>query len=201
MTAGSILLAYHGCDLSTASAVVEKRRTLNPSQNPYDWLGEGIYFWEGSPRRALRWAEYLRNHTTDGKRKILKPAVVGAVIELGNCLDLVDQASLELLREIYPFFKKTIKTTGARMPQNKGAHEGDKDLLLRYLDCAVINFCHRLREEKNLDPFDTVRGVFFEGDSLFEGSRIRARTHIQIAVRNPARVRGYFWPTEFQTSD
>jgi hypothetical protein len=45
--------------------------------NEYDWLGNGIYFWEHSPERARRWAG------ADG-------IVIGAVIQLGNCLDLTD---------------------------------------------------------------------------------------------------------------
>jgi hypothetical protein len=28
-----------------------------PSTNEWDWLGHGIYFWEHSPERALRWAQ------------------------------------------------------------------------------------------------------------------------------------------------
>jgi len=44
-------------------------------------------------------------------------------------------------------------------------------------------------------PYDTVRGAFFEGKPLFEGSGIMAQTHIQLAVREPkTSIRGYFRP-------
>lgn len=196
MIVSSIVLAYHGCDRSTAKEVIEGKKDLKISQNAYDWLGEGIYFWENSPRRALRWAEFLKSHPRRTGSKIKDPAVVGAVIELGNCLDLTDQASLDLLKEMYKPFNDTMFAAGLPMPENKGSSEDDQDLLLRYLDCAVINFSHQMRKAEKLDPFDTVRGVFFEGKSIFDGSRIREKTHIQIAVRDRKRILGYFWPRE-----
>jgi hypothetical protein len=42
--------------------------------------------------------------------------------------------------------------------------------------------------------FDTVRGVYQEGEPAFPGSGIRRRSHIQIAVRRPESVLGYFLP-------
>lgn len=29
---------------------------LEPSDNPWDWLGKGIYFWEADPIRGYEWA-------------------------------------------------------------------------------------------------------------------------------------------------
>ena len=70
---------YHGCDESVAKRILEGSDPLSPSYNAYDWLGSGIYFWEDAPERAMQWAvEMKKPH----------PAVVGAVIELGNCLNL-----------------------------------------------------------------------------------------------------------------
>src|SRR5439155_1194366 len=53
-----------------------------------DWLGHGIYFWEDSYLRALRWAE---EESKKSHRKIDLPAVIGATIELGNCLNLTSR--------------------------------------------------------------------------------------------------------------
>ena len=58
---------------------------FQPSDNDYDWLGPGIYFWEANPQRGFEFAR------EDSKRKgstVSKPFVIGAVIELGLCLDL-----------------------------------------------------------------------------------------------------------------
>ena len=42
--------------------------------------------------------------------------------------------------------------------------------------------------------FQTVRGVFVEGDPAYAGAGMRTKTHIQIAVRDPACILGYFKP-------
>ena len=53
------VLGYHGCQKEFAGGVRSGQITFaqwKPSQNQYDWLGEGIYFWEGSRTRAEQWA-------------------------------------------------------------------------------------------------------------------------------------------------
>jgi hypothetical protein len=57
---------------------------LKVSENDYDWLGTGIYFWEFGPDRAMAWAEELHGRYP---KRVTKPAVLGAVIQLGTCLD------------------------------------------------------------------------------------------------------------------
>ena len=49
------------------------------------------------------------------------------------------------------------------MPENKKA-SGSKDLLLRYLDCAVIEIVHYINKYEEEKEYDTVRGVFTEGE-------------------------------------
>lgn len=51
---------------------------LVPSNNDYDWLGSGIYFWENNSLRALNFATELKN-TVGRNSRIEKPAVVGAI--------------------------------------------------------------------------------------------------------------------------
>ncbi len=52
-----IVIAYHGCDAALAKKVLAGKAELKPSTNTYDWLGEGIYFWEHGPQRAYEWAK------------------------------------------------------------------------------------------------------------------------------------------------
>jgi hypothetical protein len=40
-------------------AVLAGQSELRASQNTYDWLGHGIYFWEYNPRRAIQYARLL----------------------------------------------------------------------------------------------------------------------------------------------
>lgn len=59
-------IAYHGCDASVAKRILEDD-TFKKSQNKYDWLGEGVYFWEYGADRARRWAtEHTRAQTSSG---------------------------------------------------------------------------------------------------------------------------------------
>ena len=81
-----IVFGYHGCDESIASQVLNGGE-LKPSGNAHDWLGHGIYFWEASPSRALQWAQQNVATPSDPTRK---PAVIGAIIDLGKCLNLID---------------------------------------------------------------------------------------------------------------
>lgn len=41
-----MVIGYHGCDAATADVVLSGNYSLQPSDNDYDWLGKGIYFWE-----------------------------------------------------------------------------------------------------------------------------------------------------------
>lgn len=47
------MLGYHGCSAETAEKVL-KGEKFEISRNPYDWLGEGIYFWEANPRAVFQ---------------------------------------------------------------------------------------------------------------------------------------------------
>ena len=63
---------------------------LNASANSWDWLGGGIYFWEQNPQRAFEYAKEVADGQQYNKIKIKLPFVLGAIIELGNCLNLVE---------------------------------------------------------------------------------------------------------------
>jgi hypothetical protein len=185
------VIAYHGCDISTFEKVLTRRGKLLSSENAYDWLGTGIYFWEHGPRRAWEWARW---RSAAGSKTIKEPAVLGAVLHLGTCFDLLDTANMVLLEALYPEFEKACKNEGKEVPVNKAPKSGDaQDLVLRYLDCAMLNWTLAELEKKGLH-YDTVRCAFAEGGPAFPGARILRQSHIQITVRNPAVIVGYFLP-------
>jgi hypothetical protein len=62
MFATSFVLGYHGCDEAIGERILQNDDHVAVSRNRYDWLGEGAYFWENSPERALEWAAFLKNH-------------------------------------------------------------------------------------------------------------------------------------------
>ena len=71
------LILYHGCDREIAEAVLSGKGTLQPSENDYDWLGPGIYFWVDSPNRALDWAK-------DRKKRRPQEMGVGWMLFIGQ---------------------------------------------------------------------------------------------------------------------
>ena len=183
-----MILGFHGCDKEVGGGVLQGDiKHLQKSENDYDWLGHGIYFWENNPERALQFASELKANPRRGKPVIKAPFVLGAVIDLGTCLNLLESKSLRLLKEAYDFLSEVNEKAGIPLPENKkDARTGEP--LRRNLDCAVIETLHG----SDPDHYDTVRGVFQEGPELYPLSAFQKKNHIQICVRNPQCIRGYF---------
>ncbi len=181
MLSSPYVFGYHGCDAAMAKRLAVGEADLFESDSEFEWLGHGIYFWEDSPDRALRWAnEKLREGT------IKHPAVIGAIIDLGNCLNLVDTHFIALVKEAYEMYRDTMSETGQKMPVNSGV--GNK---ARALDCAVIESLHQYRPDT---PFQTVRSFFLEGKPLYDDAGFRELDHVQICVRSRKQIKGYFLP-------
>ncbi|GAA3941305.1 hypothetical protein GO495_09260 [Chitinophaga oryziterrae] len=183
-----LLIGFHGCDHSVRNSVVAGRKMLKASQNRHDWLGAGFYFWQNNYDRALDFAT-----NPPGKTKIIKPAVLGAIFSLGNCLDLTDKKWIDLVKLSYDSLKQSAESEGNKLPVNKNAKDS-KDKVLRELDCAVIENIHKVVKELGDPPFDSVRGIFIEGASLYDGAGFHEKTHVQICIRNPNCIKGFFLP-------
>jgi len=177
----TFVLGYHGCDQAVADALL-KGAEFKLSKNDYDWLGNGIYFWEANPKRGLDFAQEVKNRTN----KINTPAVVGAVVELGFCLDLTTQAGIEQVKQSFDSLSGALNLSGSPLPQNKPG------LLRRNLDCAVINYLHHIRETQGEPAIDSVKGIFVEGTPVYKDSGFFQKTHIQICVRNAECIKGVF---------
>jgi hypothetical protein len=181
-----IVVGYHGCteqfarDLLLGSMPIS---TWQPSANDWDWLGHGSYFWEHSPERALRWAKEKLMPTGE------VPAVIGALIQLGRCFDLLNESITRLLSQNYQELAQAFGNAGIPLPQNLG-----KDHKRRELDCLVINDCLGRLRRKGIE-YDTVRGAFLEGDPAYPGGGFSREAHIQLAVRNLSCILGVFRPS------
>lgn len=188
----SFILGFHGCYQSLADRVFEGTERLNPKKNSYDWLGHGIYFWENSPERALKWAEEKLSRASKDVRAREAPGVIGAVIDLGYCLSLFETKGIDAVRSAHASLAAALAAIGKPLPENRSA-AGEGDQVLRELDCAVIEALHASRtKDKKLRSFDSVRGPFFEGNRLYTGSGFQEKNHVQICVRNPNCIKGYF---------
>ncbi len=190
-TLPSFVLGFHGCDKQTAEDVFSGKARLKKSTNEYDWLGNGIYFWENNPQRALEYAKDLKRHPERCSETISEPAVIGAVIDLGNCLNLLDAKSIKLVKEANTLFEEICAQSKLPLAENKPAGNS-KELLMRYRDCAVIEMLHVSREIRDESAFTSARGMFTEGKPLYENAGFHEKNHIQICIRNPNCIKGYF---------
>lgn len=190
-----IVLGFHGCDKKVAECVLNSTtEQLLPSTNDYDWLGNGIYFWLNDPIRAYEWAEEMHKRNPS---KVKEPYVIGAIIDLGLCLDLCERESVKLLRIAYESLRTKFELLGYDIKKKKVNKAPDKGgfNLIRPLDCAVIEHLHEESQKEGI-YYDTVRGYFQEGADAFDGAGIKEKSHIQICVRSLECIKGYFLPRE-----
>ena len=130
---------------------------------------------------------WARRRVSELGQAAAEPVVLGAAIDLGHCLQLADIRAVGYLREAYEELKLASEQESVKLPRNTG-----KFFSNRKLDCAVFEALYKLRAKRNLPPFDTVAAYFVEGDEIYPGAAIRALDHVQICVRNPGKILGYF---------
>jgi len=182
--AGGLVLGYHGCDAAVGEELLSGA-PFQPSNNDWDWLGHGVYFWEANPKRGFDFAAELKAARYK-HAKIAEPFVVGVVLSLGLCLDTTAKAGIDIVRTAHADLLRISSVAGVALPQN------DLSLLRRNLDCAVIQHVHRSRADAGAPEADTVRGVFVEGGPIYAQSGFHEKTHIQIAIRNSDCIKGVF---------
>lgn len=186
----SVIYGFHGTDRDIALKILTQEDEFHHSNNDYDWLGEGVYFWENNLERAKQYAE---EDSQRSNSKIKTPFVLGAVIELGNCLDLLDQQHIDFLQYAFEQLRNDMLAEGKSLPKNGQFGKNDFDFKKRELDCAVIRYACTLAKKEDM-PFDSVRAAFIEGDPVYEGAKFFTGNHIQIAVINPDCIKGVFLP-------
>jgi hypothetical protein len=159
-----MVVGHHGTSRQIASQVLS--RGFLTSKNAYDWLGDGVYFWQNAPLRALNWA--TRTFAADG-------VVIEADIEVSGFINLLDTEWMSWLAEVHDQYLFEVKKKGQTPPlQTERAHR---------LDREVINFGIEILEENG----HSVRGVigsFREGRPVFPNSALYSESHVQIAVRD-----------------
>ena len=185
----SFVLGFHGCDRAVGEAVLNGTiAQLEFSRNDYDWLGEGVYFWESSPARALDFARERAQGGRNSRGNITEPFVVGAILNLRHCFLTTEMNALNRLKEAYEQLVEYLEADGTPLPTN------GQTLRARRLDCAAFNLMHLLIEESGQTPYDSVRAAFWEGGPLYPNAGFQVADHTQICVRNLDCVLGYFRP-------
>ena len=167
VTAPRTVIGYHGCSLIVAERILTDGR-FQPSTKAYDWLGEGVYFWEYAPYRALEWA------TLKCEREGGTPTVLRATIQLGRCVNLLDIEHILGLRDMYQYLNAVWADNRPRNT-DRGAHFLDREIIDTYCRSSAL---------QPSNPWQTVRGSFAEGEPIYPGSKILTKAHVQIAVRD-----------------
>lgn len=183
----SYIFGFHGCRKEVYELVLNNQEMLQMSSNTYDWLGNGIYFWENNYQRAVEWAK--NRYGEDG-------TVIGAFINLGYCLDATDYKNVSVFKMGYDLLLAKVNSTEGVMPKNKGCK--GKDILVRDLDCAVIEEIHDHCRKNGMRMYDSVRGTFEEGEEMYPGAAFKEKTHTQVCILNPNCIKGYFSPRELR---
>ena len=160
------VVAYHGCTLPVARAILSDG-AFRASENRYDWLGKGVYFWEYAPYRALEWAKWVSLQKGDA------PAVLSATIRLGNCVNLMD---VQYHNDLIATHDNLVALYGEEnLPKNTNSGGHFRDRLVIDGHCDYVAGLG--------EAVDTVRGTFPEGEPIYPGSKILSLAHTQIAVR------------------
>ncbi len=191
-TKPSYVFGFHGLDKTIAYDILTQTKEFKHSKNNHDWLGNGVYFWENNFERAK---QYALEDMSRKNSKIKEPFVLGTILDLGNCLDLLDQRNLDLLKVAYEELEKDLQQQKLPLPQNTGFGNDDFDFKKRELDCAVIRYAHKLANEQGV-YFDSVRAAFIEGNEIYKNAGFKIQNHIQLAIINPNCIKGIFLPRE-----
>lgn len=101
----------------------------------------------------------------------------------------MSSASGNFVSTAYQEHLRSCETLGDPPARNKGPESK-----ARFLDCAVMNLLHEIRHDAGLPPFDTVRGFFIEGQPLYPTAGLRSLDHVQICIRHPHSILGFFRP-------
>jgi hypothetical protein len=161
-------IGFHGTSTEAAQRILSTG--FKVSRNEYDWLGDGAYFFQDAPARALEWAQ---------QRFGAEAAVVGAEIDLGGCVDLLDIPWEHVIEGTYQRYLERFGESGRPLPrQSEGAHRLDRHVM-NYLAGWLMQDGFKVR---------SMRAAFAEGKPMFPGSALLSRAHVQIAVRDLAAI-------------
>jgi hypothetical protein len=152
---------YHGTYLEHALKIIAEGFKIIPNNLQY-W-GDGVYFYESGEQDAIEWAKKRRErqHRSD------KVAVILSIIELGECLDLEQQAHRDLVLDM----------------RNYLAKQGIPPETIT--DPVAIN---ALADVLQTDTVRIKRDMVSGASKLFTGSRLYSHVYLILCVRNLKKI-------------
>jgi len=158
-------ICFHGTSEGQAESIL--REGFSPSCNDGEWLGHGIYFWD-SLDAAWLWADKYFSE---------RPAVIGATVMLGHCLDLDNAREVaNFLSEVHRELVAEFANHGNTLPTNAGAD--------KYLDCLVYNRA----ASSTYPPVDSLVCTFRGGNPIYSGASVHESTRRMYCVRTSTLI-------------
>jgi len=168
---------YHGTTEDISEIIISEG--FKPSHNDYDWLGSGIYFFQDAPENALHYADRMLKRKKIGIKNL---AVVGAVIRLEDCMDLLDATKWkDFFAQAYIGFETMCEINNIPMPRQDDYFRGRDRAVIEYGIENVLRLGHSYN-------IRVIRAPFIEGAPMFPGSKLFLLSHIQIAVRDSTLI-------------
>lgn len=159
----STVTGYHGTKKECVETILKDG--FLSSHNEYDWLGDGVYFFQDAPKRARSWGQKFFGESC---------AVIGAEISTEDCMDLLDVEWSNFLADVYDVYLEKHKAENLPLPlQSSGAHR---------LDREVLNFACSALQAKGI-VIKSIRAAFLEGNPIYPNSALYSMSHVQISVR------------------
>ena len=128
---------------------------------------------------------------------IRRPAVIGAVIQLGNFFDLLDvRFTRELSLQAARLVKNSTFRAAASLTTKPPAPATSTGSAATASASSSTPSFFTLSKFKaaSFTPSAASFSVFQEGEPAFRGAGIKLKSHIQIAIRDPRALIGYFRP-------
>ena len=185
-----IQFGYHVTTKISASALAADPTKFWPSQNEYDWLGKGVYFWAVNPSMCAIWAQHVSASHDSSKFNKEDYSVLKVKLSYSNILDLTDARKIRLLQSATRSLLRNNREFGGSriIPKNSyinyegiaDANKSDR----RNFDCFAINDFIEEQRRGGVN-YDCVFGAFEVGPRNPPELSFRRFTNLQICMRVP----------------
>src|SRR5690606_573814 len=111
-------------------------------------------------------------------------AILGSMIRLGFCFDLLDPYNVDELKSFHNRYVEAAVAAGQKVEDNANHR--------KFLDCKVFQYAFAAIEAEEKQGVDSARAVYVptHGTRVWKRSWISKYAHIQICVRNPDCILG-----------
>lgn len=128
-------IGYHGTTLEVARKLLQE--DFLPSDNDWEWLGYGVYFWQDAPSRARTWArDWHARKGYDGP-----VAVIAAKVSLRGFLDLLDQEGMGVVKGYASLLQDKLTDDSEALSNKYPRHRLDCELFNSLTNVVSIRRC------------------------------------------------------------